>query len=152
MLSLFIFSLFEKLFKEFWVIRVTNEKSLTTFHSFFKLFSKEIIIVDSDLRPAIMNSKFEDTMKRLIKKLPTSLKNFIHENSYETFREEALKCIQENKNSTITVYLKKTRDENIDLTSSQNSGFPLFHTGKFNFQIFTFYDNYYNLKRYTGSL
>lgn len=128
--SLFIFSLFEKLFKEFWVIRETNEKSFTTFHSFYEENSKETIIVNSDLKSLMMNSKCTDTLQRLIKKSPTSLRDFIHEDSFETFREEVLKWIKEKKTSTCTVYLTKIKGSNLDPNSPKYKSPPLLAIGK----------------------
>ena len=95
-----VYSVLEKFLKEFWVIRETSEKSFRTFHTMLNENQSETIVLsprnkssnkskDDGFDVIFSNNAFEKTMKRLInKEFPSSLKEFVHENSIENTKQK----------------------------------------------------------------
>lgn len=118
--------------KEFWIIRETAEKSFRMFHSIIDDFHNEVLILDESLNIIYSNHKFEEAMKRLIKdSFPNHLKDFIHENSYDIFKEELADCIKNKKSLNSTVYLLKKKEELKDKIGNKDANVTLLSSGKY---------------------
>ena len=130
LLDLVVFALLEKVMKEFWVIRETTEKSFRMFHSMIDENNKEIFIIDEGMNLIYMNQHFESTVKRLIKdEFPTQLKDFIHENSYDSFRDQLLESIKDRKEWASTVYLLKKKESIKESTGNKDANATLLSSG-----------------------
>lgn len=112
LIDLFMFALVEKFLKEFWVIRETSEKSFKMFMGMVDDNQNEVILVDQSMNLLFINKKFEAEMGRLIQNsFPTQLKEFVHENSLDTFKTQISDVIKNQEPCSTTVYfLKKHRD------------------------------------------
>jgi shikimate kinase len=133
-IDLFVFLHIEKVLKEFWVIRETSQKSFKTFYSIFDNNHRGKFIVDDSMTLLYLNKNFEETMKRLIgRSFPTQLKEFIHENSYDTFKENIIESRKQWKFQCTTVFLLKKKEKPFEVSDSS-----IIHTGRklefYNFQ------------------
>ena len=123
-LEIIIFATFEKLLKEYWVIRNTNEKSFRTFMNMVTNHSDSIFIVNESLGLVYINNKFEEVMRNLIRsKYPSQLNEFIHENSYETFASKITEVIktQESITETVNIIKNKIVEEDAGVTQDSNA-------------------------------
>lgn len=101
-----MFSIFEKLLKEFWVIRETSEKSFRIMLSLAHDNHNEILVVDESLNVIFSNARFENIMKKLIDNTnPRHIKEFVHENSLESYKEKLLTVIKTQTPCNSTVHL-----------------------------------------------
>ena len=111
-ISTFIFAVLEKLLKEFWVIRETSEKSFRAFLSVMRDCQEAKVIIDESLNIKFYNKKFEEIMKNLINNShPNSMKESVHENSIDKFKQSIHICIKKQENSCSTViFLNKNKE------------------------------------------
>ena len=121
--EIILFSLIEKFLKEFWVIRETSEKSFRTFLSLIDDNYNEIFIIDRGRNLLYANKAFEDTMLLLIgERYPTSINEFVHENSFDTFQNKIDNCIKEQKKFSTNIFLiKKCQLKSSSTTPDNNS-------------------------------
>ena len=130
-IDIMIFVQFEKLFKESWVIRETTQKSFKTFYSVYDKNHREQFIIDESLQLLFMNTKFEETMKKLIdSKYPSHLKEFVHENSYEGFKDQLILSIKQKKYSSSSVCFLRLKERSSELPKSEPKKSGSMNAGK----------------------
>lgn len=111
LVELVIFATIEKLLKEFWVIRETDQKSFRTFMSIFNDSHYETLILSESLNVEFYNWAFENLMAEIFPKINyKNAQTFINPDYYESFKERIVNCIKTQKPSSFTVEISDKKN------------------------------------------
>jgi hypothetical protein len=97
--------------REFWVIRETNEKSFRTLLNIVNNGHEEVFIINERLQLQYYNNQFRKRLIGLIGSVPHSAKEFVHTDSFESFKEKVIGSIKSQNPASITVQLIYKTDE-----------------------------------------